>query len=66
MEFWAHIIEKIQGLIGIYYYLQNNGAKLLCRLFDGHAFLDPDLDKVWSLIDLSYLYFLISLHNSLI
>ena len=66
MGFQAHMIAKIQGLISIYYQLQNNRAVLLCRLSDGHAFLDLDLDKIWSLINLSYSYFLISLHNLLI
>ena len=46
MSFRAHMIEKIRGLIGIYYQLQNNGAALLRCLSHGHAFLDPDLDKV--------------------
>ncbi len=66
MGFRAHIMEKIQGLVGIHYQLQNNGATLLCRSSDGHAFLDSDLNKVWSPINLSHSYFLISLHNSLI
>ncbi len=66
MGFRAHMMEKIQSLVGIHYRLQNNGAALLRRLSDGHAFLDPDLDKVWSPINLSHLYSLISLHNSLI
>ncbi len=46
MGFRAHMMEKIQGLVGIYYQLQNNGAALLRCLSDGHAFLDLDLDKV--------------------
>ena len=40
------MMEKNRGLIGIYYLLQNNDAVLLRRLSYGHAFLDPDLDKV--------------------
>ena len=64
--FWAHMIKKIRGLVGIHYQLQRNGAALLRCLFDGHAFLDPDLDKVWSPINLLYLYFLINLYNTLI
>ena len=66
MGFRAHMIEKIRGLVGIYYQLQSNDAALLRRLSDGHAFSDPDLDKVWSLINLSHSYFLINLHNTLI
>ncbi len=46
MGFSAHMIEKIRSLINIHYQLQNNGAALLRRLSDGHAFLDPDIDKV--------------------
>ncbi len=46
MGFRAHMMDKIQGLVGIHYQLQNNGAALLRRLSDGYAFLDPDLDKV--------------------
>ncbi len=64
--FRAHMMEKIRGLVSIHYQLQNNGAALLRRLSDGHAFLDLDLDKIYSLINLSHSYFLISLHNSLI
>ncbi len=48
------MMEKIQGLVGIYYQLQNNGAALLYQLSDGHAFLDSDLDKIWSPINLSH------------
>ena len=59
-------MEKIWGLVGIHYQLQSNSAALLRRLSDRHAFLDPDLDKIWSLINLSHLYFLINLHNTLI
>ena len=66
MGFQAHMMEKIQGLVGIHYQLQSNNAMLLRHLSDGHAFLDPDLDKVWSLIKLSHLYFLINLNNTLI
>ncbi len=66
MGFQTHIMEKIRGLVDIYYQLQNNCAALLHRLSDRHTFLDPDLDKVWSLINLSHSYFLISLYNSLI
>ncbi len=46
MGFRAHMMEKIRGLVGIHYQLQNNGAALLRCLSDGHTFLDPDLDKV--------------------
>lgn len=60
------MIEKILGLIGIYYYLQNNSPALLRHLFDWHAFLDLDIVKVQNLINLLYLYLLISLHNVLI
>ena len=48
-------MEKIWGLIGIYYQLQNNSAALLRRLSDGHTFLDLDFDKIWSPINLSHL-----------
>lgn len=40
------MIEKIRGLVNIYYPLQSNGAMLLCHLFDEHLFLDSDLDKI--------------------
>lgn len=66
MGFRAHMMKKILGLVGIHYQLQNNGASLLQRLSNGHAFLDPDLDKVQSPINLSNSYFLISLHTTLI
>ena len=66
MGFRAHMMEKIWGLVGIHYQLQSNGTALLHRLSDGYAFLDPDLDKVWSSINLSHSYFLINLHNTLI
>ncbi len=46
--------------------VENNCAALLRHLSDEHAFLDPDLDKVWSPINSSYSYSMISLHNSLI
>ncbi len=46
MGYRAHMMEKIRGLVGVHYQLQNNGAALLRRLLDGHSFLDPDLDKV--------------------
>lgn len=46
MGFWAHIMEKVRGLVGMYYLLQNNGANLLKRLSHEYAFVDPDLDKV--------------------
>lgn len=64
MGFRAHMMEKIHSLVGIHYKLQNNGAALLQRLSGGHAFLDPDLDKVQS--PTSNSYFLISLHTTLI
>ncbi len=54
------MIEKIWGLVGILNQLQNNDAVLLRYLSDGHMFLDPDLDKEWSPINLSHSYFLIS------
>ncbi len=46
MGFRTHMIEKIWGLVDIYYQLQNNGDVLLHRLSDKHVFLDPDLDKI--------------------
>ncbi len=66
MGFRAHMIEKIRKLVDIYYKLPNNSTVLLHDLSDGHMFLDSNLDKVWSPITLSHLYFLISLYNSLI
>lgn len=63
MGFRAHMIEKNRSLVGVYYQLQNNGAVLFHCLSNGHTFLDPDLDKVWSL-NLSYSYFLIILFNT--
>ena len=59
-------MEKIWSLIGIYYQLQNNGILLFYRLSNGHVFLDPDLDKIWSSINLSRSQFLISLQNLMI
>ncbi len=46
MKFWAHMIEKIRGLVDIYYQLQSNCTVLLRRLSDVYAFLNLDLDKV--------------------
>ena len=46
MRFQTYLIEKIWGLVGIHYQLQNNDALLLYRLFDGHAFLNLYLDKI--------------------
>lgn len=40
------MIEKIWGLIEIYYQLQNNCAIYLHCLTDRYAFLDPDFDKI--------------------
>ena len=60
------MMEKIRGFVGINDQLQNNGVALVRYLSDEHTFLDPDLDNVWSPINLSYTYFLISLHNSFI
>ena len=48
MGFQAYMIEKIWDLIGIYYHLQNNSVVMLYHLSNGHAFLDLDLDKIWS------------------
>ena len=44
--FRAHMIEKIRGLIGIHYQLQNNDAALLYHLSYWHMFLEPDFHKV--------------------
>ena len=62
----AHVMEKIRSLIGIHYQLQNNGAVFLYHLSDWHTLLDLDLDKILNPINLSYSYFLISLHNILV
>lgn len=43
---WAYIIEIIWGLVDIHYKLQSNGTMLLCHLFNGHVFLDLDLEKI--------------------
>lgn len=40
------MMEKIQGLVSIHYQLQNNDTALLYHLFDKHAFLALDFDKV--------------------
>lgn len=40
------MMEKIRGLIGVHYLLQNNGAKLLKYLSYKYAFVDPNLDKL--------------------
>ena len=42
----VYMMEKIQGLVSIYYQMQNNNSLLLQRLSDRHTFLDPYLDKV--------------------
>lgn len=60
---WAHIIKKIQGLIGIYYQLQSNNTTLFYCLSNGYLFLNLNFDKIQSYINLSYLYFLINLQN---
>lgn len=46
IRLFAYIMGKIQGLVGIYYQLQNNNIALLCRLFDKYVFWDLDLDKI--------------------
>lgn len=46
MGFRAQMIEKIRGLIGMYYQLQSNSIAFLKHLSNGHAFLDSDFDKV--------------------
>lgn len=66
MGFWAYMMEKISGVVGIYYQLSNNDILLLHHLSNRHAFLDLDLDKVQSSINLSHLYFLLNLYNTLI
>lgn len=43
-------MKKIFGLVGIYYKLQKNDAMFLKFLLDKYAFLDPNFDKVKSLI----------------
>lgn len=60
------MMEKIWGLVGTHYWLQNNDATLLRYLSNRHAFLDSDLDKIWSLMNLSHLYFQKSLQNLII
>lgn len=60
------MINKICGLISIYHQLQNNGATLLLYLSNRHIFLNSDPDKIQSPINLSNLYFLISLYTTLI
>lgn len=60
------MIDKIWGLVSIYYPLQNSNFALLSFLSNKYTFWDPDLDKIWSYINLSYLYFMISLCNTLI
>ena len=45
ISFQAYMMEKFGGLVNIHYQLQNNGAVLLYRLSDRHAFLDPDFNK---------------------
>lgn len=40
------MIEKIEGLVGIHYQLQNNSVILLRHLSDEHAFFDSNFDKV--------------------
>ena len=46
MGFHAAMMQKIWGLVSIYYQLQSNSITLLCRLSDRHLFWDPELDKV--------------------
>lgn len=40
------MIDKIWGLVGVYYLLQNDGAKLLKSLSHEYAFINPDFDKI--------------------
>ncbi len=52
--FGTYMMEKIWDLISIYYQLQKNDATLLYCLSDGHKFLNLNLHKVWSPINLSH------------
>lgn len=46
------MMDKIWGLVSIYYQLNNNYIALLCDLSNKYAFLHLNLDKVWSSINL--------------
>lgn len=46
MRFCAHMMQKIQALIRIYYQLQNYNVVYLYYLPNRHMFLDLDFDKV--------------------
>lgn len=50
MGFWAYIMEKIQGLVGMRYQLQSKNTAFLIHLFNEHVFLDPNFDKVKNLM----------------
>lgn len=45
-----YIIEKIQNLVSIYYYLKSNNTVLLYYLSNKHTFLDLNLDKIQNFI----------------
>ena len=49
MDFKAHLIEKLQGLIGVYYQLYSNGANYLKTIWTSWTFLNLNPDKVYNM-----------------
>ena len=49
MGFRAHLIEKMQGLVGVYYQLHSNRANYLKTLQTSWIFLDLNPDEVYDM-----------------
>ena len=50
MGFGAHLMEKMQVLVGVHYQLHNNGADYLKSLRTNWFFFNPNPDKVYNKI----------------
>ncbi len=49
MSFKANMIEKMRGLVSVYYQLHSNGPNYLKTLQTGWTFLDLNPDKVYDI-----------------
>ena len=47
MGFRAHLMEKMQALVGVHYQLHSNGADYLKTVRTNWTFLNPNLDEVY-------------------
>ena len=47
MGFRAHLMEKMQALVGVHYQLHSNEADYLKTLWANWTFLNPNLNEVY-------------------